>query len=143
METTSEVFAGAVRAGIEPGLRRLGFVGSRGCFELRDPEVWRLLGIQKAGGSSSSRVRFTVNVMIMDKSVWEEARTGFSKAPARPNPNNVYGQWGRPRRIGALLPGGVDHWWEVTARTSPERLAAGVLSAVEDYALPFLRGGTP
>ncbi|MEU9402255.1 DUF4304 domain-containing protein [Streptomyces sp. NPDC048242] len=141
MKTASDVFAAALRADIEPGLRRLGFVGSRGCFELRDPEVWRLLGIQKSGGSSSSRVRFTVNVMIMDKAVWQEARAEYMKAPARPNPNSVYGQWGRPRRIGALLPGGQDHWWEVSDRTSPERLASGILSAVEGYALPFLRGG--
>ncbi|MFG3044959.1 DUF4304 domain-containing protein [Streptomyces sp. NPDC048241] len=141
MKTASEVLAVALREGIEPGLRRLGFKGSRGLFELPDAEVWRLLGIQKSSGSSSSRIRFTINVMIMDKSVWQEARIGFLKAPVRPNPNHAYGPWGRPQRIGKLLPGGLDHWWEVNDRTSPQRLAAGVLASAESYAVPFLRGG--
>ncbi|MFJ3661573.1 DUF4304 domain-containing protein [Streptomyces sp. NPDC090119] len=138
MTSAAELYADVLRQHIEPRLRELGLVGSRGCFELRDAGVWRLLGIQRAAGNSAGRVRFTVNLLVVGKGVWEEVRGGVPGAPARPSPNSVHGKGVRPRRIGTLMPGGQDHWWEVTERTRPERLVRSVLSAVEGHGLPYL-----
>ncbi|MFF0382298.1 DUF4304 domain-containing protein [Streptomyces sp. NPDC004286] len=138
MTSAAGLYADALRQDIEPSLRKLGLVGSRGCFELRDPQVWRLIGIQKSAGNSADRIRFTVNLLVVSKAVWQQVRGRVPSAPVRPSPNTACGKDIRPQRIGELMPGGQDHWWEVTERTRPERLARSVLSAVESYALPYL-----
>ena len=115
--------------------------GSGASFALPDPHTWRLLGIQKASGNTADRVRFTINLAIIPKDAWQQARQSAPRWPDKPNPNTNYAPW-RTRRIGLLMPGGKDHWWEITPRTDPERIAVSVLNAITDYALPALTEDT-
>lgn len=84
------------------------------------------------------QLRFTINVAAVPKGKWQEMLDAGAKYPARPSPNKVYGKWAWWSRIGALMPGGQDFWWNVTHETSPDDLAGKVVSACTDYALPAL-----
>ncbi|MEU9140423.1 DUF4304 domain-containing protein [Streptomyces sp. NPDC048404] len=145
MTTAFDVLSTALRTGVAPGLRGMGFVGSGQSFELRDPEVWRLLGIQKSSFNSASQVEFTLNLLSGRKIDWEQAREAHAYLPVRPNASTVYAPATGVRtvRIGRLMPERRDHWWEVGASTSPAKLAADVLSAVKEFALPALLQGFP
>jgi len=137
--TAQEVLSGAIRTGVSPELRKLGFTGSGQVFELVNPDVWLLLGIQKATGGSASQLRFTLNVAAVPKGKWQEMIDAGAKYPARPSPNKVYGKWAWWARIGELMPGGQDFWWTVTDETVPDELARKVVSACANYALPALQ----
>ncbi|MFI0967277.1 DUF4304 domain-containing protein [Streptomyces sp. NPDC021080] len=128
----------AIRTGVAPGLRKLGFVGSGQVFELSDPDTWLLLGIQKSRWSSAAQLRFTVNIAAVSKEKWQDILSSGAKYPSRPSPNMVYGKgawWGR---IGQLMPGGQDFWWTVTSDSDPDEIGREVLSACEEYAVPAL-----
>ncbi|MDV9171629.1 DUF4304 domain-containing protein [Streptomyces sp. W16] len=139
MTTAQKVLSEAVRTGISPELRKLGFAGSGQVFELANPGVWLLLGVQKATGGSASQLCFTVNVAAVPKGKWQEMIDAGAKYPARPSPNKVYGKWARWARIGQLMPGGQEFWWTVTDEAVPDELARKVVSACANYALPALK----
>jgi hypothetical protein len=143
--TAFDVLATTLRTGVAPGLRGMGFVESGQSFELRDQEFWRLLGIQKSSFNSASHVEFTINLLRGRKAGWEQARQAHAYLPVRPNASTAYARVSGVRavRIGRLLPAGRDHWWQVSASTSPAKLAADVLSTVKEFALPALLEGFP
>lgn len=138
MTTAQEVLAIAVRSGVAPELKKLGFIGSGQAFTLPDSRTWLLLGIQKASGSTASRLEFTINIAAVSKDTWKEKLREGAKYPAQPSPNQSYGKWAWRERIGRLMPGGQDHWWVVTPETEPPELASKIQSAIVDYALPAL-----
>ncbi|MFG3095699.1 DUF4304 domain-containing protein [Streptomyces sp. NPDC048202] len=129
----------AIRKGVAPELRKLGFVGSGQVFELPDPHVWLLLGIQKSSGSSATRLKFTVNLAAVPKGTWQELLESGANYPSRPSPNKVYGTWAWWSRIGELMPGGQDFWWTVTGDVGHSELAHKVVSACVGYGIPALR----
>ncbi|MFI8351529.1 DUF4304 domain-containing protein [Streptomyces sp. NPDC085596] len=137
--TAQEVFSAAVRQGVAPELRKQGFVGSGQVFELPDPNVWLLLGIQKSSGASVDRLKFTVNLAAVPKGKWQEILDSGAKYPSRPSPNKVYGKWAWWARIGELMPGGQDLWWVVTGDAGKGDLVRKVVSACVEYGIPALR----
>ncbi|MDF3301634.1 DUF4304 domain-containing protein [Streptomyces tropicalis] len=137
--TAHEVLTAAIRTGLSPELRKLGFTGSGQVFELPDSRVWLLLGIQKSSGATAARLRFTINVAAVSKEKWQEVLDAGAKFPGRPSPNKVYGKWAWWKRVGELMPGGQDFWWTVTNDTESDDLARRVLSACVDYAVPALQ----
>lgn len=64
-------------------------------------------------------------------------------------PTGNAGEYGLPRevvevaRIGSLLPGHDDMWWELHASGAMEPLANEVVDAIERYGLPWLRRKSP
>jgi hypothetical protein len=83
-------------------------------------------------------VKFTVNLMVMDRSTWELNRSSMPKPPQLPKAG-IYG-WGEwHERIGHLMPDHTDHWWELTTDTEQSRAGEGVISALRDWGLPALR----
>ena len=129
-----------MRDGIAPHLRRLGFKGSGQAYALPSDTCWALLGFQKWRYSDSKDLKFTVNLSVVSKAAWERARSEHSWLPARPAPNAQYAadtpMWNQ--RIGRLLPGDEDRWWEMSAASSAVRLVDEVVKAIRDFALPTL-----
>jgi hypothetical protein len=128
-----------LREQVAPALRELGFTGSGPAYSLPDDAHWALVGFQKSAWSDSDSVAFTVNVTVASRDVWENERRTRLYLPAKPAPNTHYGDYVWQTRIGFLLPSGRDHWWEVEAGTTTETLAAEVVGAIRDYALPAMR----
>lgn len=116
----------------------LGFKGSGQHFALPSDSHWALLGIQRSAWGTAQAVRFTLNFTVVSKRAWEALRTERSSLGERPSPNIFYGGadgiW--HRRIGRFLPEGKDHWWELPAGSATNAVAAQVVAAVRDFALP-------
>jgi hypothetical protein len=139
MVTAQETYREMMKMQVAPALRELGFKGSGQNYELPAPGHWAMLGFQKSVWSDASGLRFTVSMLVVSRAAWEKARSERSYVPARPTANRLWGDFAWQKRIGALLPGGQDHWWEVKADSTTDDLAAEVVSAIEDFALPAMR----
>lgn len=139
MATAQEILSLAIRRGISPDMKKLGFAGSGSIFELWNEKIWLLLGIQKSTSGVPGRLRITINLAAVLKEEWDSLLRSGAKYSARPNPNLVYGKKVWHSRIGKLMPGGQDCWWNVTGESDPDDLASSIVCAVESYALPALR----
>lgn len=147
MTTAQETYQAMVRDDIAPRLRELGFRGSRSVYSLPDDHYWRLLGFQRSVSSNRERVSFTLNLTLADKAAWQAALQTHAWIGSRPSGN--VGAYGLPpeivevARIGELIPGKDDVWWELPAGGAAEPLASEVLDAIETYGLPWLRRKSP
>jgi hypothetical protein len=50
-----------------------------------------LLGLQKSKWSNKVRLEFTINLKVVSKELWNQARAGSRQLSERPTPNAV--QW--------------------------------------------------
>jgi hypothetical protein len=128
-----------MKSQIAPRLRALGFKGSGQNYELASTEFWAMVGFQKSAFSDAGRVSFTMNVLVVSRATWDAVRVQNDHVRPRPTANTSCGSVAWQRRIGGLLPGDRDLWWEVRAGANTSELADAVLWAVEDYALPAMR----
>jgi Domain of unknown function (DUF4304) len=128
-----------MREQIAPALRTIGMKGSGRVFELPSPEHWALVGFQKSAYSDRNAIRFTLNLTVVDRDVWAATREKKPHLPARPSGNRHYGAFLWYSRIGRLLPGGADRWWQLDPNTPLQTLSKEVVAAIQDYALPAMR----
>ena len=155
--TAQQVFKGLLREVVAPVLRQCGLRGSGQSYWLPDDEYWAQVGFQKSTASTSAELRFTVNLLLTEKEVWDEVRREHSYVKDTPPPGIDRREWDRERlaqsyypkrpsatggsgvRIGRLIPGiENDHWWRIT----PDDTAgmSDALDAVLQYGLPHLTG---
>jgi hypothetical protein len=127
---------------IAPALRRLGFKGSGQRYELPSGTHWAILGFQKSAYSDSADARFTINLTVVGRDEWEEARRQRPYIGERPKPS-TYSGVGWESRIGQLMPGGEDRWWRISGDLPTEPVAGEVISAIEEFALPAMRARMP
>jgi hypothetical protein len=137
--TAQETYDEMVDKGLRPSLKALGFKGSGTTFTWPSKSHVSQLGLQKSQFSDRDALRFTVNVTVADKSLWEAARAMKPHLPKKPAPNTFYGDFIWQRRIGTLMPGGEDTWWTISAGDNWRHVADAVLAAVTEYALPELQ----
>jgi hypothetical protein len=124
-------------------MRVLGFNGSRGTFSLPSNTHWIRIGFQSSRWNDKERVRFTVNVTAVSKADWDAVRRERSYLPEQPAANTFYGRFAWQSRIGRLLPAGTDRWWEVRPGSNLDHVAADVIAAITEGAMPAieLHGG--
>jgi Domain of unknown function (DUF4304) len=136
--TAQQGFKEMMMTQVAPALREMGFKGSGESFHLPSASHWVLLGFQKSSGNTSSRVRFTINVTVVEKSIWEETRRERTFLPERPKPNVVYSRawW---MRIGRLPPDRRDRWWTVQADAPTEDVGHEVVAVIREHALAAIR----
>jgi hypothetical protein len=139
MPTAQETYGELLKKRVAPALRELGFKGSGQNYRLPSDDYWALLGFQKSTSSDASRVRFTANVLVVSRADWDAVREERPRLPERPTATTFWGTFVWQKRIGELLPGGEDLWWEVAAGVGASELADAVIWAVQDYVLPAMR----
>jgi Domain of unknown function (DUF4304) len=139
MPTAQETYGELLKTRVAPALRELGFKGSGQNYGLPSDDFWALLGFQKSTSSDAGRVRFTANVLVVSRADWDAVREERPHLPKRPTATTFWGTFVWQKRIGALLPGGEDLWWEVAAGVDTTELADAVVWAVQDYVLPAMR----
>ena len=135
-----------MRDEIAPAVRELGFKGSGQSCSLPSEDYWALIGFQKSDVSSSSAVKFTVNLTVVSKEGW---RAGAPEAEPwigeRPKPNistGIGGGWSE--RIGGLsLHRKLDLWWCVQLDTPTVHVSREVVSAIRDFGLQRCGDGWP
>ncbi len=127
-----------VRDIISPTVRAMGFKGSGGRYELPSDRHWALIGFQKSTAIEPNRVKFTLNVAVVQKAVWDEMRYGNDQLPARPrvaiNYGVIYGIPGLYRRLGHLMGIG-DRWWVIEFGLRSRSIGRQVSEAIRDHAL--------
>jgi Domain of unknown function (DUF4304) len=117
-----------------------GSLGSRvRSYELPCPDLWAMLGLQGSKWNDSSEVLFTINLLVVSRSVWERERAQAPYLGTKPTPNYMYGPFAWWERIGSLMPERESKWWTVNAGMDTEDLSREVLLAVESYGLPAMR----
>lgn len=136
-ERAPELFKSVLAHRWAPALRELGFKGSGRLFVLPDDRDWVMLGFQSSSASNAEWVKFTINLLVVGKQAWEEARERSPHLSAEPSPNTI-GPHRYLQRIGHLTHGG-DHWWRLYASQDTEPLVAEILVVLRDVAVPKLR----
>jgi hypothetical protein len=136
--TPQQVYDDLMKASFAPALRAAGLKGSGGRFELPSDKYWAQLGFQKSVYSDSSALEFTVNLSVISRDVWEEQAAAKPHLGKKPTPSIHYGSWAEQVRIGQLTPSGEDLWWRLNRREDPGPVAERVVSALLDFAVPWL-----
>jgi Domain of unknown function (DUF4304) len=139
VQTAQDTYAAMLKTLIAPGLRAVGFKGSGQNYRLPSDDYWAMLGFQKSTSSDASHVRFTGNVVVVSRSGWDAIRAESPHLPERPTATTYWGTFVWQKRIGELLPGGEDQWWEVEAGSDAAELADAILWAIRDYVLPAMQ----
>ena len=89
------------------------------------------INIQLGKYNSSTDARFTINLGISVGELHTLAeRMPFSGNPIEPDCD-------LRRRIGELIPPGLDKWWSVTGESSAGQLAKEVHADLSEYAMPW------
>jgi hypothetical protein len=104
-----------MRTKVVPELRRLGFTGSGRRFTLPAPDHPGTITFQQSQGNTWMGVRFTADVSV-------------ASSP------------GRTARLGSISHHGGDHWWSVWAGFPSDDVAADLITAIRDHAVPLIRG---
>jgi hypothetical protein len=133
-------FKEMLRDQIAPALRAEGFKGSGSEYSLPDANYLALLGFQRSTYSSAAQVKFTLNLKVVSRSAWKNARSEISFLPVTPRVNMRYAgapEW--TKRIGLLMSDPHDHWWTLRAEDDSGPIAGEVLEAVRTFAIPALR----
>jgi uncharacterized protein DUF4304 len=139
MRTVQESFDQMVSSNIRPRLKALGFRGSGSTFVWPDDNYFAQIGMQKSAYSDSHVLKFTMNVTVAELTAWEKERESRTYLPKKPAPNRKYGSFIWQERIGRLLPGGQDKWWEMSSEQDWTSLADEVVTAITDFALPAMK----
>ena len=131
-----------MRVHLGPRLRALGFKGS-GASWTRDRAGFLVcLGVQRSVYGDRGVSEFTVNVTAVSIDAWKALRGERPYLPARPAANTRYGPVVWQRRIGLLMPEGLDRWWTITSTSDLPALAEDVADAIAEHVLPAIEGAT-
>ncbi|MBB3676654.1 DUF4304 domain-containing protein [Modestobacter versicolor] len=137
--TAQDAYRELLTGHVGPGLRAEGLTGSGSVWTLPSDTHWVTVGFHASQTSTADRVTFTADLRVLSKALWAAEDVPAGRCPARPAATADYGL-GWFERVGALLPGSSgDHWWSVTPDDEPAPLAADVLAALRDHALPAAR----
>jgi hypothetical protein len=119
--TAREKYDAMVREEVGPWLRERGFSKRRNRFRRASDDGWQVVDFQASQWGSHDDVRFTISVWV-GVSELAEAEAGAQVQ----------------ERVGALLPGGEDHWWAVDLATDTTDLADEVRRVLQERCLPWL-----
>ncbi len=98
--TGREKYDRMIRDEVGPWLRELGFKKRRNRFRRADNNGWHVVDFQASQWGTRDDVRFTINLWV-----------GVTELAEADADSQVQ------QRIGALLPGGEDHWWSLNANS--------------------------
>lgn len=111
-------------------LSKSGFKKSGNVFRLVAGENSAVIEFQKSRGNTSEILVFTINIAIVVGRLLNGEGENVQKARA------IDGHL--RERIGTLLPGQQDKWWEITQATDAKGLAAEVSTIASEVAVPYL-----
>jgi hypothetical protein len=104
-----------MRTTVVPELRRLGFTGSGRRFTLQTPKHPGTLAFQQSQSNTWMGVKFTAEVSVGSSPGWTA-------------------------RLGSISHHGCDHWWSVWAGFPSDEVAADLITAIRDHAVPLIKG---
>ncbi|MFX1707199.1 DUF4304 domain-containing protein [Chitinophaga sp. CC14] len=102
-------------------------------FYLSQGKNWGLIGFQKSRSSTKEYVRFTINVGVSSGAL----RRCIDEDDSAQNPDMESSHW--QCRIGSLMPGHTDHWWELNQNDTDEDVIFDVIRKLKDLAIPAIQ----
>jgi hypothetical protein len=129
---TARQIEAIIAAGPAPILKAAGFRKAGRGFYRTTSGLWQVVHFQASQWNSPLAAQFTVNLNIVQPFFHEV----WSGRPFPANPASAVPILSQ--RIGMLMPGGLDHWWEVTASTEVNLAGTEIAEAIADLGLPFL-----
>jgi len=121
-----------VRTGLGPALKNAGYRKTARTFRQTSGLSIKVTNLQASWTNLGSEGRFTLNLGVY----FPEAARLHGLFPVTDKP--LESHCVVHQRIGFLMPGGRDFWWEVTALTDLDDLAAQVVDAWERYGRSWL-----
>src|SRR5262252_4164422 len=131
MNDVSALIEEVIRLDLGPTLKGLGFKKSGRSFYRHVDKILQIVNVQSSQRNYAGRGTFTINLGVFYPAVSKTRGLSVSKTPKE------YDSTLRTR-IGKLLPGGLDHWWEVDSGTRISALAEEINRAVVDQGVPWL-----
>ena len=128
-----------LRTNVRPRLREVGFRAAGSVFSWPTEDSIAQVGLQKHRTSNRHEVWFTANVTVVGLNEWEAVRAKRPDFPERPSANVYYFGLIWQRRVGHLMPDGLDKWWILQADDGWQEIADDFVAAVEKFVLPELR----
>jgi uncharacterized protein DUF4304 len=116
----------------EPFLKAQGYRKKARNFSRVHGDVIAVVAFQASRWNHPDSAQVTINLQIVLPFFHEK----FTGKPFPENPRS-----GAPiisARIGMLMPNKVDHWWEITPKTSVSDVAADITACLQQFGLPFL-----
>lgn len=135
--TAQALYAEVLKSSLSPGIRKLGFTGSGGRYMKPSETCWALLGLQKSAHSDSSEIRFTLNLLVVNRNTWSKLQTEKHHFSAKPSPGILYGSPVSTARIGSVMPDGEDIWWRLYPGSDVGAVVSAVIDSVRNHALPW------
>lgn len=129
---------------VSPGLRELGFVGTRGRYQLPNEQYWVVMDLQRSRGSNRDNVWFTVNLGAIGRGTWPLLRFPTSGMEPLAGALSTISNVSLGSRLGHLMPVNRDLWWDLFATDDAARVAAvgaEVVDAMREHGLPWLLEG--
>ena len=119
-----EASLGLVVGALGESLRRRGYAGRKGRWHRRDKSGnVVLVAVQRSGSSTASAIRFTVNVAVVNRTVWEWELEDLADE-RKPD------VWSAHWRERPSADDGGARWWTVDESSDAERLTADVVARV-------------
>jgi len=112
-------------------LHPLGFLRRGSVLRIMGPRTCGIVEFQRSTKSSQERLLFTVNLGVVCGDLLESGTADLTKAKVIDAHVRL--------RIGELLPGRPDKWWELTAHTDADALAREIGDLILDKAVPYIR----
>ncbi|WP_199516855.1 hypothetical protein [Nucisporomicrobium flavum] len=109
-------YVSMMRTTVVPELRRLGFTGSGRRLTLQTPRHLGTIAFRQSQGNTWMGVKFTADVSEASSS------SGWTA------------------RLGSISHHGCDHWWTVWAGFPSDDVAADLITAIRDHAVPAIKG---
>ena len=133
MSKIKETIDSIVKASVAPTLRAAGFKGSGRNFHAKgDGGLYRIVNVQASQSNIGDTGKFTINLGIFypEFARLVGKRIG-GEIPAEP-------ECTIRRRIGEIMPGGQDLWWNIGPEISVEATQRDVRLALTDFGIPWL-----
>lgn len=117
---------------ISKGLKEIGFTKKSDTFYIYKSNKWGLINLQKSKNSSNDIVSFTINIGICSNSL--RRTVDHSQIDTKPEVEKCH--WNA--RIGSLMTGSPDFWWQLSNSSTLEQAAKDVIASIKDIVLPAI-----
>lgn len=128
---TREAIALASKVAFAKGFKQAGFRRQSNHFNRKSADLFHSVHFQASQWGTAVEGQFTVNLGVTSEPLYRI----WTSTPLPVNPASAF--YPITERIGALMPGGLDHWWPVDMSTDLAALADEVADTLLQYALPF------
>jgi hypothetical protein len=131
--SAQEVIDSLIIKTIDPVLKAAGYRKRIHTWHLKFDEIFRVCNLQLNKWNTSSEATFTVNLGVFHPDFNHQRNS-----PLKPVDVPKEYHCNVRIRIGQVMPGQTDHWWNIAKTHDNNKVAVDLLGNLERFALPWL-----